>query len=266
MNKLKYSPEIICIVLFFICSMIWSYSTRQYEEYNTQLNELTQLETISIKLKVELLSANFNDSLHYDNFSQLQAQIEHITNDDFIDHNLKQLLAAYNKTSMNYMQLVTMIKTSKRLLSNKNVLSSREFTLLNTLKIKMFNYIALPDDENRDAAYAVINKLEKKYEKQKEISQVHLFRLHCLFILDNYENSAKYRSLLMDMPVLTKIRQSVTRQHRQIDSIQYNRYVSGFCSLLALILIFLIIFQRQQKALEKHQKTLSMLPRLKDSF
>lgn len=273
-TRLKYSPEVICIVLFVICSMMWSYSTRQYEKLNIHLDELTLLETVSTQHKVQLLSANFSDQLHYDNFSQLQSQIESISLNKSINTKLHKLLNSYTQVSSSYMQLVTMIKTSQRLLSNDNSnaqedstkQSNQAFLLLDAMKVKLFNYITLPNKANKIAAYHLALAIEKDVNEEDKSHYLQLFKLHALFILDNYENTAKYRKQLMDMPVLPQILMSITQQHTEIETVQYHRYVSGFCSFLSILFIFFIILKRQQYALKQSSNAYQNAAEVKTQF
>jgi signal transduction histidine kinase/DNA-binding response OmpR family regulator len=252
MNKLKFAPDFCCICLFVLFSMVWSHKTHQYQEAHDQLDELMLLENVSTQHKVQLLSANFSDQLHYDNFSQLQSQIESIANNKPISPKLQLLLKSYTETSLQYMQLVTMIKTSQRLFSNSaNVTDSKAATLLDTMKVKLFNYITSPNSATIKAAYGLIVKIEKYDENQMESDNLALFKLHYIFILNSYDNTVTYRKALMNMPVLPLIKENITEQHHTIEKVQYYRYISGFCSLLSIGLIFLIILKRQQYILKQ---------------
>ncbi|MGJ8694595.1 MAG: response regulator, partial [Thalassotalea sp.] len=255
MNKLKFIPEIICILIFIVSSMIWSYKTRQHEQLNKQLSELTYLQTVLSQHKVQLLSANFSDQLHYDSFSQLQSQIETILHHQSISPELFALLNDYTQISLSYIQLVTMLKTSQRVLSTDNQVQNHKVSqLLNSVRVALFNFIVSPSLSNKQATYELmltLNKNNKNKTEHTDSAQLKLFTLHFSFIVDNYETTADYRQQLMNMPVLVKIINDISSHHEKIVTVQYHRYVTGFGCLLALFLIFFIILKRQQYALKQ---------------
>lgn len=256
MNKLTFIPEVICILLLIFFSMMWSYSIRTHEQLNVHLDKLIVLETLSSEHKVQLLSANFNDQLHYDNFFQLQSQIERIVHSDSMSLTLKPLVNRYIELSMSYMQLVTMIRTSKRLLGQEHEQAyNQKPMLLNMMKVKIFNYIHSSNQANKSAAYDAILKVIKDPNAQgtSQYSQyLQLFKLHSLFILDNYETTIKYRRELMDIPIKLAILTSISQQHTKIIEMQYKRYVSILCSLLSIIFLFYIAFKREQYSYKRY--------------
>ncbi|TYK65098.1 hybrid sensor histidine kinase/response regulator [Colwellia echini] len=267
MSKLKFAPETLCILLFILCSMIWSYATRKYEELNVQLNDLTQLQTLLTEHKVQLLSANFSDQLHYDNFSQLQSQIETINHNESVSEYLHLLLNDYTQISLSYIQLVTMIKTSQRLLSNDHKFQENQINfLIDDMRVQLFNFIISPTSTHKKLAYDLLAKIEEKNKKEEPPQYLELFKLHYLFVLDNYESTRAFRQQLMNMPVLDQIITSISEQHNRIIKVQNYRYIGGFGSLIAIFLIFLIILKRQQYVLKVTSKAYQNAAEVKTQF
>jgi hypothetical protein len=129
-NKFKYVPEVLCLLLFTASSLLWTYSIRDHEKLANEMNVLVSLESLLPQHQIQLLNANFSDQLHYDNFAQLQVQIEYNLFEIGSSPDLKSLLSEYVKTSLNYIQLVTMLKTSQRLVSKVEPIQSSELSLL----------------------------------------------------------------------------------------------------------------------------------------
>jgi signal transduction histidine kinase/CheY-like chemotaxis protein len=119
------------------------------------------------------------------------------------------------------------------------------------MKVRLFNYITSPNSANKKTAYDFSVDLEESAKALGGGQYLQLFRLHSVFILDNYEKSQVYRKEFMAMPVIDEILNSISVLRNNIESAQYLRYLSGFCSLLSLLLIFIFILKKQQYAIRK---------------
>ena len=150
MNIFKYVPEVLCLLLFTACSLLWGNSIRHHETLAIELNVLVSLESSLPQHQIQLLNANFSDQLHYDNFAQLQSQIENDLFELGNDPDLKSLLISYIKTSSNYIQLVTMLKTSQRLVSKVESIPTSELSLfMGSIRTQLFSFITSPTNETQ---------------------------------------------------------------------------------------------------------------------
>jgi signal transduction histidine kinase/DNA-binding response OmpR family regulator len=252
MNKFKYVPEVLCLLLFLACSLIWSYSIRHHETLTKQLNVLLLLESSLPQHQIQLLNANFSDQLHYDNFAQLQSQIENTLLDLSNDSELKNLLSDYVKTSLNYIQLVTMLKTSQRLVSkNEPLPSSTLSALMGSIRTQLFSFITSPNNITKNKINALIASAELNNNDVVYQQYWLLYKLHSIFIMDNLEKTAAYRQQLINLPVIDKTIMNINSKNQEIKRIQTDRVLGGFGSLLSVLFVFMIILKRQQYALRK---------------
>jgi two-component system sensor histidine kinase/response regulator len=252
MKKFKYAPEILCLLLFFACSLIWSYSIRHHETLTKQLNVLLLLESSLPQHQIQLLNANFSDQLHYDNFSQLQSQIESTLLKLSNDSKLKKLLSDYVKTSLHYIQLVTMLKTSQRLVSKSEPTPSIALSsLMNSIRTQLFSFITSPNNIAKNRIYALIESAALNNNNTAYQQYWQLYKSHSVFIMDNLEKTATYRQQLIHLPVIDKTMMNIYSKNQEIKEVQTGRVLGGFGSLLSVLFILMIILKRQQYALIK---------------
>jgi hypothetical protein len=252
MKKFKYAPEALCLLLFLACSLMWVESIRHHETLTKQLNALLLLESSIPQHQIQLLNVNFSDQLHYDNFSQLQSQIESTILTLSNDSELKNLLSDYVKTSSHYIQLVTMLKTSQRLVSkNEPTPNGMLSALMDSLHSQLLSFITLPNSITKNRIYALIASPELNNNDAVYQQYWQLYKLHTIFIIDNLEKTADYRHQLINLPVIDKTITSIMNKNKQIKAVQTDKVLGGVGSLLSILFIFMIILKRQQYALRE---------------
>ncbi|MGB0936288.1 MAG: response regulator [Colwellia sp.] len=245
MKFIKFWPELLCISFFVFCSVSWVKSTHHQQQLNNQLTDLVSLEKVLPQHQVQLLSSTFNDQLHYDKFAQLESQIEKIIFHKSIPIDLTSALKVYTKKSMAYIQLVTMIKTSKRLLSNSNEPNAQ----FQNIKIKLFDYMAIPSTKQKEELLSLLDKLDNS--SGDEVNQnTKLIRLHTLFILANFEIASLAREEVVTMPIVSKVVEKIEEKHKDIAKQQSYRYTLLLGVILSLFLVLVVIMRRQHHILE----------------
>ena len=252
MNKLKYLPEVLCLLLFTLCSLLWCYSLTENKELTKQRNSLLLLQSSLPQHQVQLLNANFSDQLHYDNFAQLTSKIEGTLLQVTDEPELKILLNHYASTSLNYIQLVTMLKTSQRLLSDQVPIANSQLTiLLNKIRISLLSFLITTKNEAKSNIKTLLASATILHKSDENQQYWQLFKLHALFILENFENTAKYRKELVSMPVIRKTTASINAKSEELKASSFRSAVGGFGSVLSLLLMLVIILKRQQLALKE---------------
>jgi len=89
----------------------------------------------------EIISTNFTSVQNYDLYAQLQLKIDSLSKQLDSDSNLYQDLDIYSQTASHYMQLITMLLTSKKIISqsefieNKSKEGAIDSLILNLLKL-----------------------------------------------------------------------------------------------------------------------------------
>jgi signal transduction histidine kinase/DNA-binding response OmpR family regulator len=245
-------PEFLCLLLFTVFSLMGAFSITEENKLTKQLNLLTFLELSLPQHQVQLLNANFSDQLHYDRFAQLESQIEGTLFQLSGEVSLKKLLTRYTDNSLNYIQLVTMIKTSQRLISKNEMISNAKLvTLINAVRIEMFAFITSPQSLTKNKIYQLLES-EVFTESSNQYEQYwQLYKLHTLFIIENLEKTTQYRQNLIDLPVIESTLKSINLKNHAINSARSRTALNGFGCILAMLFIFIIILKRQQGSLKK---------------
>jgi signal transduction histidine kinase/DNA-binding response OmpR family regulator len=267
MKILKYTPEALCLLLFTAFSLMWSYSIRHHDTLRSELNVLVSLESLIPQHQIQLLNANFSDQLHYDSFAQLQSQIENTLFELEKDVELKNLLNGYIKTSLNYIQLVTMLKTSKRLVSKVEPIPNSELSqLMGVIRSNIFSFITSSHGVTQSEIYALIESADIFNNDAVYQKWWQPYKLHTIFIMDNVDRTAKYRQQLINLPVITKTITSINNKNQEIRRAQKKKFLWGFGSVLSILFIFMIILKRQQQVLRKTSQAYKHAVEVKTQF
>ena len=252
MRFFKYWPEFLCLLIFTVSSLFWGCSIRYHEKLQNQLDVLSLLASSLPKHQVQLLNANFSDQLHYDEFAQLQSQIEGIVFKLSVESEFKDLLNLYTETSLNYIQLITMLKTSKRLVSKHDGLSTLErLESMESIRTQLFSFIITPDIKTKNSIYSRIEEVDSNINDMGHQKYWQLFKLHSVFLLENTEITATYRQKLIKLPVMSRTIVSIDNKNKEIESTQSHKAISAFSVIVSLLLILMVILKRQQQALSK---------------
>lgn len=252
MKNLKYLPEFLCLLLFSVCSLIWSLSINKENKLTEQLNLLTQLELSLPMHQVQLLNANFSDQLHYDQFAQLESQIEGTLIQLSDEVELKDLLTRYTENSLNYIQLVTMLKTSQRLISKNEAISNVKLAgIMNAIRIEVFAFITSTTAISKNNIFTLLESTELPENLNQYEQYWQLYKLHTLFIINNLEKTTQYRQSLIELPIIDSTIKSINVKNQAINSVRSLNASSGFGCVLAILFIFIVILKRQQAALKK---------------
>lgn len=263
MNYLKYIPEIICLLLFTFFSTLWVTSLDDHRQKTAQLSPLLSLERLIPRHEVQLLNANFSDQLHYDQLAQLQFEIESLLFKISVSKQSIQLLKNYKETSLHYIQLTSMLKTSLRLISENTQFENQQImTLMNNIRLQIFAFITSPNESNSSQAITLLNSIDVNNKKQHNWQYLQLIKLHSLFVIENFELTASYRQQLIDMVVIEAV--IAQREQLTVAIAQAKRYqlFAIFGVILALLLLFIVIIKRHQYALketsELHKKAVEV--------
>jgi signal transduction histidine kinase/DNA-binding response OmpR family regulator len=198
------------------------------------------------------LNANFSDQLHYDNFAQLQSQIENSLFKLSKEPELRTLLSGYTKTSLNYIQLVTMLKTSQRLVSKSEPIPNIKLAeLMGSIRTSLFTFITSSNALVKSRIYALIEAAAPHINDAEYQGYWQLFKLHTIFVIDNLEKTAEYRQQLISLPVIDKTIMSINSKNQEIKAAQTYRALGGFGSLVSVLLILMVILKRQQHILKQ---------------
>ena len=252
-------PEFVCLMLFTLSSSLWVISLKENISTDTQLNPLSALEQLIPQHKVELLNANFSDQLHYDQLAQLQSEVEALIFRVDVSDTSEQLLKDYIESSLSYIQLTSMLKTSQRLISENTQLENTQLTeVIDDIRLKMFSFISTSNRTEHAALMTMLNGVDINNELQPNRRDLQLVKLHSLFVLENYELTATYRQKLIGLPVVEIIILERSLLQRQIRKTNIKKFAGIFGTILGLVLLFIVVIKRHEYALintaERHKE------------
>mgnify|MGYP000412743570 FL=1 len=267
MSRLKYTAELLCLLLFLCCAFMYGHFIRHSDELTKQLDVLLTLESSLPKHQIQILNANFSDQLHYDNFAQLQSEIEKTLFEPSLAPQLKNLLKRYTDTALNYIQLVTMLKTSQRLVSKQALNENAALTqIIDDIRIELFSFITLPNETTQKNILTLINRAELHEKSDNNAQYWQLFKLHTLFLVNNIEQTAEYRQRLITLPVIRQTLLSIGDKNTALKAEQSNKIFSGVGMALSMLFIFIVILKRQQIQLKETSQAHKKAAEVKTQF
>lgn len=248
----EYKWELISLLLFTLFSSIWVISLKEDSTTSALLSPLLALENLIPQHEVQLLNANFTDQQHYDQLAQLQSEVEALVFEVNVSDSSEQLFREYKETSLSYIQLTSMLKTSQRLISDNSPIESNELVeLIDNIRLDMFSFISTPNRTDKAALIERLNSIDIDSKQQTNWRHLQLVKLHSLFVLDNYELTATYRQKLLEMPVVEAIVQERAPLQQRIKQSSIKQFAGIFGTILSLVLLFIVVIKRHESALKK---------------
>ncbi|WP_440876321.1 response regulator [Thalassotalea sp. PLHSN55] len=247
MKLTKYLPEAFCLLLYATFAVLFINALDKREQIQARLTTISALESIIPQQTAEILNTNFNSNLHYDLYAQFQLEIERLMLHLPIDSEIKTALEQYNRLTDNYMQLVTMLKTSRRLVVFSKAIPSAQQQIINS---ELMKFTISPTQQQKQS---FTNKLSTVLGDKTKVSSEHLSIIqHANFIANNTQTSQE----LMEQVKTSNINSYLVKRYSSLQ--QQYQHLSElvvaylFLIILSLLFIFIILLKRQQNHL-KHQ-------------
>jgi len=267
MSLFRYLPETFMLSILSISIMLWNVSNDELTKLHDELENLTSLESLLLQHKLQVLNANFSDQSHYDIFAQLQSEIEAYLYSDGIESALKLDLTEYTEKSLAYMQLITMLRTSRKLVSKE---LSHEIDHSNSnvsrIKIELFNYLNNPNESLESEIIVLLKEIDVQNGSAKTRISWKMFRLHVLFILDNLQKSSENRIDIIRSPVVETTIAQIDIKHELIEAQNRVKYLGLIAGVCAILLLLTIVLKRQQIELRKTSNALGNALEVKTQF
>ena len=254
----RYFLDICALLLFTLSSCLFVHCYHQETFYETATERLNRLKTLAPKLLNELLDINFVSKQHYDTYSQLQLEIDQIQRSFADNPEVFELIENYSDLSSHYMELASMLKTSRRLIAMVNTdnmtdqQKSLVFELNNQLNEFNFSESSIENNEIRQH----LEKAEGAFYQYRDVNYSwHHYVQHFNFILDNSGIAAEQKQQLQNIDItaiLIKQREYYSGKQAKAQTLQL---LSIFAIVLSFIFIFIAVLRRQQKLLleKNHQ-------------
>ncbi|REL25404.1 response regulator [Thalassotalea euphylliae] len=252
MRIFSYLPEVLCLLVFTVASVIAVNSHHHQEIEQTSLSQLSSLASLLPKHTNEVVNTNFAGQQHYDLYAQLQFEIDQLIIQLPTDSQVRALIKRYNELSSSYMQLVTMLKTSRQLVANSKVsgLSDAQLNTLNTVTKLLFQFVISPTIKRQDQLQQQIDMIDNDVASTAATDNSWaLFKQHVYFILNNTLKASDLKLAMETLDVNSAIQVALDRQTSLIKRTEKKTLTSIFTMLLAGLALVITVLLRLQKEL-----------------
>jgi signal transduction histidine kinase/CheY-like chemotaxis protein len=272
MNRRRsYFIEVGLLLILLILGIQWIKTNKSLQEKRIQFQNVNEFNQIVTNLLLETLMINSENSHHYDWHAQLQLDFEQNINS--IQHSTKLMALAneLNLTIANYMQIATMLKTSRRFVASQQKSASTnalyDKNVANELFAQILQFHISPSNIHARAIEAYM----KTHQAKLSATLSHgiswpMLQKHIEFILANQRLSEQLREKIQFFPLLIFISEeiSIIDQNSRILMTTRNNYLLGW--LTALFSILLTTLTRQATKLRTKTKQAQAASEVKAQF
>lgn len=248
----KYWIDAAALLLFTMSSCVLVHYYHLHQNNEASYGQLNRLEILAPKLLNELLEINFASKQHYDSYSQLQLELDQVKRQLPMYSESRTLVDLYSVLSSRYMELASMLKTSKRLVAYANLAQLTQEQMVTVLQLNnALNQHNLAQNEvDYRQLEALISKANSIFsdEVNSGFSWPH-YRQHLTFVLDKFDAAAEQKELLQDIDIASILNKQRIQYTAEQSRFQIIQVTSVFAILLSFVLIFIAVLQRQRKLL-----------------
>ncbi|WP_100915845.1 response regulator [Pseudoalteromonas spongiae] len=253
--KSSFVPESIALITCLFFSLLAVNQSFVSKELVHEVEVLQSLETYVPQYQNEVVSTNLTSTLHYDKYAQLQQKVEMLMVLIQSNVSIKQELQEYLVQSSQYVQLVSMLKTSKRTIVRSNFIGNGQATEIQLKLTKTFlNFLV----ESNPQVLSQLSDLKDKINQFPESSSDwYLVEQHLSFIVDNVVKATQLKRDVTDLKINEKLSSSFREQTSLLNRSELQFLYFSFSAFAALIGLLIIVLVRQKKQIiiesEKHQ-------------
>ena len=248
----RYGIDIFALCLFTLSSCLFVHCYHKESQYETAYQNLNQLKTLVPKMLNEMLDINFASKQHYDTFSQLQLKLDQIQRSFVNKAGVYHLIRRYSQLSSRYMELASMLKTSRRLvaLSNTSDLSQQQQIVVLKLNSLLNQFTVTESERYKVAIDGMLKQTNDMFADGSggAFSWPH-YQQHFLFILANTRQANLQKEQLQSLDIASALLQQREFYIAKQSQAQVLQLVSIFCVVLSFILIFFAVLKRQRALL-----------------
>ena len=249
----RYVIDALALCLFTLGGWVYVHSyhlERNYQQFNKHLNEL---EVLAPKLLNELLDINFDSKQHYDTYSQLQLELDKIERQLPKGTTVRLSLGQYSDIAQNYMELVTMLKTSRRLIAyaNLDVLNTEHQLIIFKLNKALSQRYFSSKQADNSAIESSLETADNAFSglKAESFSWQH-FKQHYLFILNFSDKAQQLKQDLQDVGISSVLVKERTYYRGLSTRSELLQLFGAGLVVISLLLIFISVLKRQSSALQ----------------
>jgi len=256
--------ESILIVVILTTSLFSIHFYIEEQKVKKHLEVTSQLLHLIPKHSNEIISTNFTSVQNYDLYAQLQLNIDTLTR--FFEHDSEIYLALneYSQTASHYMQLITMLRTSKKLISESELLQnpslSKEKSALTLALLKL-------TAEFKEAHLAPLTNSIIEYDVSlTDYSDWGMLKQHIQFIIDNSKETISLQETFRNLPILATLSHEYLKTTNTILTFEQKRYASILTLLLGLAGLFINILMLQMQKIKENSIKYKQAAEIKTRF
>lgn len=248
----RYWLDGLALLLFTLSSCAFVHFFHLHKSNEASYGQLNRLEILAPKLLNELLDINFASKQHYDSYSQLQLELDQIKRKLPMYSESRTLVDLYSELSSRYMELASMLKTSRRLVAYsqlEQLSDSQRLTILELNNALNQHNLAQNDYEHERVHNMIENASVVFTEHSDNVFSWEHYKQHYEFVLDKFDAAAEQKELLQEIDIAAIINKQRTVYMEQQVWYQTVQLTSAFGILLSFVLVFIAVLQRQRKLL-----------------
>ena len=262
--KYSFVPEIVALIGFVYFSVQFIHSDQNELVYQKNLASLQKLEALIPRYSNEVMRSNSTSLLHYDLYAQLHQQIEVAKGKLTERHELNQQIEEYLQLTSHYMQIVTMSKTSKRLISSSELISSDSFAIQNTTFLKSLVQLLTNTQVKHKEFITLLSEIEKKYGNQ--LLDWPIIKQHVEFLIKTRPMIVELNAKIISSTLLEELSISY---HNEAVKLAFNKKqltLQGSLAISCLLVLLIIVLMRQKQQIKIESDKYQEAADIKTSF
>ena len=257
MFKIKYIAELICLIILALMIFMSIKCFRLVEFSSSQLLIKKELNKSIVQLVLETTASSYKNIYHYDEHAQRTLAIEQLLNQlPLTEQPLKDKIRAFEDASLQYIQVVTMLKTSEKLIASlPSKLNKAPTSLLAVIyelntKINQFNFVYTPANRNEINHY-IAGHLDTLKRIDEYGGQWRMLELHIQFVLKNTDVVLDTIKEIKNNDIGEVIGNSEALTAHELSLHKNKLVVLIIFAIVSLLVLFIIAMHRQAIFLQK---------------
>ncbi|AWB65911.1 hypothetical protein C2869_05395 [Saccharobesus litoralis] len=265
----RYWLEIISLLLFTLASTFAVHNYANLTLYQRNSNLLSQLEATLPKHTTEILNISFSGTHHYDMYAQLQLEIDNLRRQLSLRNGLLKALDQYDSTTQHYVQLVTMLKTSRRIVSTgvtTQDLNEQEHAQITQISLLLLQLLNEPNALRQQNLITQLQQLNGQLRQIAKSESAHVIISHLQFINDKIMRAQELKEQISGSQINKITSNSRTQANRLVQLAQKQQLSSYFLIGLSFIGLFIATLLNKQRLLNKKTQQYKQAALVKTQF
>ena len=242
--KVKYFPETLALIAYLFFSLLFVELYYEASDQTENLEIIQSLETYVPQHNNELISINLTSTLHYDRYAQLQQRIESLIIKLPANQPITNTLNEYLEMSSHYIQLVSMIKTSRSTVVNSNYLANQNNQ--QAVKVLALSFMHYFVDNSQPSLEKLKDAIKLQINQQPKAADWDIVRQHLSFLVANTPKSLELQEKITDLEVSKALSNAFRLNSDALTNTRNWLVFLLFSSIVSLLSLLLVVLVRQK--------------------